>query len=427
MGYWKERLQDASESRLILGATKELHVCAACFEDESLRAVVAGAISNEACSFCDSASTDGIAAPLEAVVEHISACISEYYEDPAESLPYETAEGGYQGRTLDTWEVLDEMGLEEAVAEGRDDLIRAIRESFEMGPWCEIDPFRLREHERLAYSWEKFCDFIKHGRRFFFLSGALCANNEESGDDLLDAGEILRAIAKHCLRLGLVRPLSAGTPVYRARPVTGRHFRSPLELGAPPPKYALQANRMSPPGIVMTYLAEEKRTALRETARRGQRRYTVGEFTLTRELRVLDLTAVPSLPSVFDLRKAPLRDAIRFLHDFTDDFSKPIAHDDRIHVDYIPSQVVTEYIRVAPELRKAGVQGLRYTSSRRNAGTCLVLFGGRELLELSQAEQAALELEERESARNQAPCLRLQRARRIVFLRRARRKTRPGH
>jgi hypothetical protein len=292
-----------------------------------------------------------------------------------------------------------------------------------MGTWCEIDPFALRDHERLSYSWERFCEFIKHERRFFFLSGESYVRKDEIGDRLFDPREILKAIAKRCLELGLIRSLSAGTSVYRVRRQTGPHpFKSALELAAPPPQAAIQTNRMSPAGVVMTYLAEDERTALRETADRGRHRYVIGEFALSRDLPVLDLTAVPSTPSIFDLGMASARDSIRFLRAFTRDLSKPIARDDRIHVEYIPSQVVTEYVRVSPELREAGIQGLRYASARHKDGVCLVLFGGRALLDLTEAERAELAPEELRGADEQAPSLRLLRSRQLVYSRATRKK-----
>ena len=51
----------------------------------------------------------------------------------------------------------------------------------------------------------------------------------------------------------------------------------------------------------------------------------------------------------------------------------PIARDDRIHIDYVPTQVVTEYVRSArfPDGR---LDGIRYRSSRREGGISVVLF-----------------------------------------------------
>ena len=142
MGYWKERLIEESESGLVAGAADDKFVCADCFRDTSLRNVVTDAIASEACTFCGATCDDGIAAPLEALVDHISQCVHRHYEDAANSLPYDSAEGGYQWSTLDTWEVLDAMGLEDAVSEGREDLVEAIRDSFEMAGLVRGRPLR---------------------------------------------------------------------------------------------------------------------------------------------------------------------------------------------------------------------------------------------------------------------------------------------
>jgi hypothetical protein len=157
----------------------------------------------------------------------------------------------------------------------------------------------------------------------------------------------------------------------------------------------------------MTYLAEDEETALAETARPERAHFSVGEFELAKDLAVLDLTEVPEVPSVFDLKRVLARDAAIFLQSFARDVSKPIAGDDRHHVDYIPTQVFTEYVRVSPELHVGGVQGLRYRSAQRKGGVCLVLFGGRELLQLSETERATLLPAERHLATKSTPCLRL--------------------
>lgn len=169
---------------------------------------------------------------------------------------------------------------------------------------------------------------------------------------------------------------------------------------------------MSPPGVVMTYLALDDETALAETMPPSTEpspstTYALGEFALTREVNVLDLTRVPSIPSIFDLERASEREAVLFLRAFERDVSKPIDRDDRVHVEYIPTQVVTEYVRVAPQLRAAGVRGMKYRSARRKGGVNLVLFGGRELVELSATEREELAPFEREQGSRQEPCLRL--------------------
>jgi hypothetical protein len=161
----------------------------------------------------------------------------------------------------------------------------------------------------------------------------------------------------------------------------------------------------------MTYVAQDENTALAETMEPGdigrRRTFAVATFSLTRPIEVLDLSTSPPVPSVFDSNAAPRRDACLFLQHFATEISRPIVHDDRVHIDYIPTQVVTEYFREAPALRKRGVRGLRFRSSRNPQGLSVVLFGGRELLDVSQAERKQLLKVERDQDGADDPFLKL--------------------
>src|SRR5262249_1049950 len=116
----------------------------------------------------------------------------------------------------------------------------------------------LGPHEALAYSWRKFCSLVKHESRYFFTRNVRHSDNRE----LLSPSELLRSIVDYARNNGLVRTLPAGQEYFRARlQDAGRVLARPHELGPPPPKKAAQ-NRMSPAGIVMTYVSEDKLTAL---------------------------------------------------------------------------------------------------------------------------------------------------------------------
>jgi HEPN superfamily RES-like protein/RES domain-containing protein len=390
----------------------EKFVCMECFTDPSLKSVVEDAVESKVCTFCGRQSDEEIAAPLESIAEHVLDCLHQHYDEAANCLPFESAEGGYQGETFDADGVLYDAGLEDCIADGREALLAAISAAVDDGTtWCERDPFELRQHQSWSFSWRHFCDFIKHERRFFFLGDTPDYAKHRDGDGLVGPASILQTIVKQCLDLGLVKSLPGGTRVYRARRQTkGRAFRSALDLGPPPADCAVKSNRMSAPGIAMAYLADDDATALLETG--GYGRYAVAEFELSREVTIVDLTCVPPAPSIF--AQESRRDALIFLRDFANDVSKPIAGDDRIHVEYVPTQVITEYFRVAPELRKRGVQGLRYASAQREGGICIALFGGRELLVLAEGERSKLPPEALVIETESATCLRLVRAYSLV-------------
>jgi hypothetical protein len=58
---------------------------------------------------------------------------------------------------------------------------------------------------------------------------------------------------------------------------------------------------MSPAGISISYGATDRVTAIGEAGVHASHRYVVtGEFTPTREIRLIDLTNLPELPSIFD-------------------------------------------------------------------------------------------------------------------------------
>jgi HEPN/RES N-terminal domain 1 len=108
-----------------------------------------------------------------------------------DQLPYDSAESGYQAATWDTEEVLFD---EEALSLPRDKqgrLHRAILNHLTDETWCEYDWLTLDEDVALRTSWERFCDTIKHERRFFFY--AVGQNPDER--DAYSAEALLRTIA----------------------------------------------------------------------------------------------------------------------------------------------------------------------------------------------------------------------------------------
>ena len=155
MGYWKNRLVAEGESGLNAGAADGQFVCADCFTDPALQQVAQEAAESLSCTFCGVEADWAIAAPLDAVMEHISQCLLQLYEDAANGMGYDGAEGGYQGETFDTWDLLDRIGMSDYLAEEAEGtLVEAIRGCLADRTWCEKDPYALRRHEALSYSWQ---------------------------------------------------------------------------------------------------------------------------------------------------------------------------------------------------------------------------------------------------------------------------------
>jgi hypothetical protein len=169
----------------------------------------------------------------------------------------------------------------------------------------------------------------------------------------------------------------------RARVVrAGERPSHASELGTAPQTLAVSPNRMSPAGIPMFYGAFDAATAIAETyePKRGRRReIAMATFRSVRPLRVLDLVSLPPVPSMFDSANRVGRDPILFLYAFARDLSKPVQRDGLAHTEYVPTQVVTEYVR--HRLRDptgASVDGIIYSSARNSSGRAVVIFASSE-------------------------------------------------
>ncbi len=153
-----------------------------------------------------------------------------------------------------------------------------------------------------------------------------------------------------------------------------------LSIG-PPPEEKTVSNRMSPAGIVMLYGALDEKTAVREIGDVDPSRthVTTVAFKVSEPFKVLDLTEIPPVPSLFDSTKRDNRSSIIFLRSFRSDISEPIEKDDRVHIEYVPTQVVTEYFRlIFRDGNRKPIKGIVYPSSRLSGGKSCVLFFASE-------------------------------------------------
>jgi len=349
------------------------YVCAECFVDSALRKFASAHAEADTCDFCGTRRAgQPIAAPVDLLVELIAESLRVEWANPDDvGVPYDSGEGGYQGRVYDTWDLLWALEPVEDDA-ARQVVIDALTQQL----WCERDFWRLARHEVLTASWQRFREIVTHRTRYLFLA-APGPDADLEDRELVAPRDMLDAIAATIDEVNLTRALPAGSVWWRARahqPGTPT-LPTAAALGTAPVEKT-RSNRMSPAGIAMFYGAAEQRTAIEEVGGTSHDRHvTVGAFELARPLMVLDLTELPEVPSLFDRDRRQQRPALRFLHEFSQDVSKPVRPDDREHLDYIPTQVVTEYFRHVyrtPERRQ--VIGLLYRSSHPGGGICCVLF-----------------------------------------------------
>ena len=345
-------------------------VCTGCVGDDDLKAFIRANQGERGCSFCGRRSAP--CAPLSELAEFIGERMGTFYGRAVDQLPYDGREGGYQGWHPDTEELLfDTIGLD-LPRDLDGSLARAIVDEIGDDAWTNYDWLRLEIDEAFRLDWGRFCQAVKHQRRFFFHR---IGPEDEHDPDGRSLPEFLADLGKLINELDLIRTMPAGYRLYRARArAAGRRFTTASELGPPPPQFATQTNRMNPPGIPMFYGAETRRLACTEAR---QPLLSVGRFHTQRPVRLLDLASLPPVPGFFSTASRRERQGYRFLHEFAALIAEPVAGDDRTHVDYIPTQVFTEFLRDY-RFRAGPIDGVRYRSATGAAGANVVIFATQQ-------------------------------------------------
>ncbi len=348
----------------------DTHVCDSCVEDSHLKDLVRKMVSAYTCDYCGRHAAQAIAAEASVVIEAVYDTVHTYYGEPTDAgVPYD---GGFIVPPIDIVDVLGELGFDghpnflqaviDAEANGNDFVSAAD------GHWAGIHP-----HEVLSSAWHLFSEAIKHETRFHF------ANAPRSGVASpyeIDVANVLPAIAAR-LR-PLMHALPVGIEVYRARVrKRGEKWQPTSDQMGAPPKSKASAGRMNPAGIPYLYTAFDKTTAWREVGIMGRTSKTVftATFALTRPLWVMDLTALPPVPSLFDVANKELREQALIVRAFVEAIAAPVTKDGQEHIDYVPSQVICEYLAQVFEPGEGGrLGGLIYPSSVQDGGKNLVVF-----------------------------------------------------
>jgi RES domain-containing protein len=352
-------------------APDDKFVCPECVDDAYLREFILNHVADTTCSYCGRTENEDIAAPLEELMRPIAGAVGYHYNDPTDAgVPWD--EGEFAIEPKSTEDVLMSLPLE-----CHDDLFEDIARCFMNDAWVRSAGGHWsssHEHEVFGDSWNSFVWTVRHGTRFHF---HLSPVSPESGPQEFAPGSFLPVLGRLVAASGLVRKIQTGLPLFRIR-VRARGDNWELnadQLGAPPLERA-RAGRMNPAGIPYLYVALEEATALAETVSSPPVEVVVAAFTSSRELTVIDLTALPPLPSIFDETRQMEREGLMFLQAFVREISIPVTKDGAEHVDYVPSQVVCEYFaQVFRFANCAGrIDGLLYPSAVRPNGKNLVLF-----------------------------------------------------
>lgn len=383
VGYLKDRMIQEQDQGWRFKDGK--YVCAACFEDYAIKGFIEEHALGNLCSYCGQTADETMAAELNDVLSFIADGLRIEWMDPTSILGWESAEGGWQGTVYDTWDLfreeLDEFPFQnDAVAE-------EVLDSFSDLEWCSRDYAYLKEGKRLLFGWDRFSELVKHVTRYMFFESEdkQSSPGEEEG---VHPTRMLDAIGDVISRLELVRKVNQGTVYFRARAHDiGKEYKTVDELG-PPPIQETKANRMSPQGIAMFYGSADADTAMSEVCEPGTQAVSLGYFETMCELRVVNLVDVPPVPSLFDRAKTDLRQPLSFIHNFVADLAKPIEKNSKVHPEYVPTQIATEFFRHRFTHEGERIHGILYPCSQRNGRQNIVLFCDNAYCEGSQAEMA---------------------------------------
>lgn len=225
--------------------------------------------------------------------------------------------------------------------------------------------------------WRRFRKAILHHQRFFndrakvFLA--------EIFDGIQNQSDIDDKPAFYNLEPG-EEPL-----FYRARVVADeKAFRAIQEdpaslMGSPPPGLR-RAGRMNAAGIAVFYGATEKETAIAELRPAVGSLISLAAFRVHRPIHVLDLTRFTRAGRQLDIfAKNQMVRATQwaFMQSFATEISQPILPGDE-HLEYVPAQVVAEYLTSTPVRWRGGdvtPDAIIFRSAQHEGGKNIAIMG----------------------------------------------------
>lgn len=387
MSFAKRMLEEEQAREYV---TSDDTVCADCFTDIGIKDFISENLEAKHCSVCGRKARNKIAIRADKFLEFFINTVNENYENADGHAPFDTEDGRYMVDTWDTYDLVFDELCDIAEQETLDWIYSRLKGDL---TYCRKDWQIMSPGEAMESGWETFCYAVKHKSRFlFFTKDDLQDENEPF---LVQPAEMLEALGEAIHSCGLIRRINTDNHVFRARlHAPEESYSSPVDLGPPPEIYAKGPGRMNAPGIAVMYASYDVPTVLLEATGK-HRNASVGEFELLKPALVVDLTDIPQVPSIFE--SGP-RESLRFLHRFAEDVSQPFTPDIEIHIEYTPTQVVSEYIRHRLTDKKGEqILGVLYKSAKQDGGTNLALF----------IESGEVEGVESEGWRKKEPVIRL--------------------
>ncbi len=379
----KNKYEDDYQNGFTSGSS--LIVCEKHFNDEDiLEYIKKKGDPTLICSFCDDEdSGDEIEninkIPWDGLMSRIMPSIHYFYDDPANGISYDSSEGGYLWETYNSLELLRDVICLDADPE----VIEQISESMMQDIWTEGEFYGDSYTDHLVYTWERFSNLVKYEVRFLFYEIEKAYYGENRGEKPY---LILNNIGDFISKLGLIVTFPEKTNLFNQKIEFIRARQHNVtetvcvcsDIGTAPPEYA-SANRFSAEGISIFYGAEDEMTAINEVINkdRSDEYISTGLFFPSKDINLIDLRNLASI-GFFNTERVHLIEASRFLQEFVKNISKKLEKNGKERIDYIPSQIVTEYLRhVLPRKIGKEIHGIIYKSIQNAGKDCYAIFANR--------------------------------------------------
>lgn len=124
------------------------------------------------------------------------------------------AEGGYVGKTYDTWDLIHD---EFSDVSDNEEVLQEIIDCFRDETWCDENPYGFSGAERYVVSWSEFCRTVKHRTRYFVSSVAAIDERIGSDNELTPVPEVLAEITQVIQGAGVDVVLATDSSVFRVR------------------------------------------------------------------------------------------------------------------------------------------------------------------------------------------------------------------
>lgn len=310
---------------------------------------------------------------LNDLIGFVAIRVFRFYTDPVNELPYETAEGGYWGASM--YEI-DEI-LDDHISFNKDDVKDDILSAFDQSQrYCRVNPFADDESDTYMSYWDKFTKILKYERRFFFPRPKKERTPSIKYGAIENVGDILNFSVNEMKRQNLFKTLKKGQVIFRAReinPASGKHLNDEEYIIPDIQISSKKSSRLSPAGIPIFYGAYEKEHLSKEIRATVSDHVYCAEFQTIKPLTVLDLTKF-EYPSIFIQENTYQYEVSKFISKLIHEIMIPVEHDGSEHLEYVPSQVFSEFLRHRFKYRQRSIDGVIYPSSFGGSGANLALY-----------------------------------------------------